>query len=146
MGYLTNANWLNCILCNCYYSLLQGFFLQFSKNWTKILDLKNLCNSACIAWFVCSGWDIDTLLSMVIINIYTGKDGNTFCYHHFYFEKVKENIEIDGNYLDIFRENIPSNISKTLLRISKLRENTFWRLSLSHIEALVHLAWLDAAD
>ena len=40
-------------------------------------------------------------------------------------DKVKENIEIDGNYMDIFRENIPSNISKTLLRISKLRENTF---------------------
>ena len=40
-------------------------------------------------------------------------------------DKVKEKIEIDGNYMDIFRENIPSNISKTLLRISKLRENTF---------------------
>ena len=35
---------------------------------------------------------------------------------------VKSRVKIDGNYEDIFKEKIPSNISKTLLNISKLRE------------------------
>ena len=30
--------------------------------------------------------------------------------------------KVEGNYEDIFKENIPTVISKTLLRISKLRE------------------------
>ena len=36
--------------------------------------------------------------------------------------EVKTKIKIEGNYDDIFEEDIPSDISKTLLRISKLRE------------------------
>ena len=43
--------------------------------------------------------------------------------HSVQCEKVKEEIKIEGNYTDIFKENVPSNISKTLLRISKLRED-----------------------
>ena len=43
--------------------------------------------------------------------------------HSVQCEKVKQEIKIDGNYTDIFKENVPSNISKTLLRISKLRED-----------------------
>ena len=43
--------------------------------------------------------------------------------HSVQCEKVKEDITIDGNYSDIFKENVPSNISQTLLRISKLRKD-----------------------
>ena len=37
--------------------------------------------------------------------------------------KVKQKIEIEGRYSDIFRGKISSNISKTLLKISKMRED-----------------------
>ena len=36
--------------------------------------------------------------------------------------KVKESISVEGNYNDIFKEKIPTNISKSLYRISKMRE------------------------
>ena len=43
--------------------------------------------------------------------------------HSVQCEKVKEDIKIDGTYSDIFKEKVPSNISQTLLRISKLRKD-----------------------
>ena len=36
---------------------------------------------------------------------------------------VQEEVTIKGKYKDIFEEDIPTNISKTLLEISKLRQN-----------------------
>ena len=36
---------------------------------------------------------------------------------------VKDTVRVQGAYRDIFSEDIPSNISKTLLEISELREN-----------------------
>ena len=39
--------------------------------------------------------------------------------------EVKTKIVVEGRYEDIFDEDIPSNISKTLLRIDKLREDFF---------------------
>ena len=36
---------------------------------------------------------------------------------------VNKKIKIEGNYDDIFQEDIPADISKTLLRITKLRED-----------------------
>ena len=36
--------------------------------------------------------------------------------------QVKESVSVNGNYIDIFKEVIPRNISKTLYDISKLRE------------------------
>ena len=38
---------------------------------------------------------------------------------------VKEHVQVEGNYNDIYSENIPSDISRTLLRISKFREDYF---------------------
>lgn len=38
---------------------------------------------------------------------------------------VKTNIQIEGEYKDIFSENIPSNISKTQLKIPELRKDLF---------------------
>ena len=38
---------------------------------------------------------------------------------------VKQKINIQGDYSDIFDEHIPSDISNTLLKISKLREEIF---------------------
>ena len=35
---------------------------------------------------------------------------------------IKEKISIEGNYSDIFKEVIPTNISKSLYKISKMRE------------------------
>jgi hypothetical protein len=43
--------------------------------------------------------------------------------HSVQCEKVKEKVTIDGKYNDIFKEKIPRNISKTLFKISKLRED-----------------------
>ena len=37
--------------------------------------------------------------------------------------KVKENINIQGRYEDIFAEKIPPSTVKTLVRIMKFREN-----------------------
>lgn len=37
--------------------------------------------------------------------------------------EIIKNMKIEGNYSDIFGEKIPSNISRTLLKISKFREN-----------------------
>ena len=42
--------------------------------------------------------------------------------HSVQCERVKDEISIEGRYSDIFRGKVPSNISKTLLTISKLRE------------------------
>ena len=42
--------------------------------------------------------------------------------HSVQCEIVKDEIPIEGRYSDIFKKKIPSNISKTLLKISKLRE------------------------
>ena len=39
--------------------------------------------------------------------------------------EVKSKVLVKGTYEDIFYEDIPSDISKTLLRINKLRENYF---------------------
>ena len=36
---------------------------------------------------------------------------------------VKTKVNVEGEYKDIFSENIPSSISKTLMKISKLRED-----------------------
>ena len=36
---------------------------------------------------------------------------------------VRDNTQVEGRYQDIFEEDIPSDISKTLLRINKLRED-----------------------
>ena len=36
---------------------------------------------------------------------------------------IKSKIDVQGNYSDIFLEDIPSEISKTLLKISEMREN-----------------------
>ena len=36
---------------------------------------------------------------------------------------ISSKIKIEGNYDDIFKEDIPSDISKTLLKISKIRED-----------------------
>ena len=38
---------------------------------------------------------------------------------------VRENIQVEGRYQHIFDENIPVDIVKTLLRISKFREDYF---------------------
>ena len=37
---------------------------------------------------------------------------------------IKDNVNIQGVYSDIFNEDIPSDISKTLLKISEFRENS----------------------
>jgi hypothetical protein len=42
--------------------------------------------------------------------------------HSVHREKIKEDIKMNGTYSDIFQENVPSNISQTLLRSSKLRK------------------------
>jgi hypothetical protein len=42
--------------------------------------------------------------------------------HSVQCERVQEEISIEGRYSDIFRGKVPSNISKTLFKISKLRE------------------------
>ena len=39
--------------------------------------------------------------------------------------EVKSKVLVEGSYRDIFQEDIPSDISKTLLRITKLREDFF---------------------
>ena len=36
--------------------------------------------------------------------------------------EVQQRVKIEGNYSEIFKENIPFNISKTLMNITKLRE------------------------
>jgi hypothetical protein len=36
--------------------------------------------------------------------------------------KIKEKISVEGNYSDIFKEVISTNISKSLYKISKMRE------------------------
>ena len=43
--------------------------------------------------------------------------------HAMQCEIVKSQITIEGKYSDIFKQKIPTNISRTLLKISKLREN-----------------------
>ena len=42
--------------------------------------------------------------------------------HSVQCEGVKEKVTINGKYSDIFKENVPSDISQTLHKISKLRE------------------------
>jgi hypothetical protein len=39
--------------------------------------------------------------------------------------EVKAKIKVNGSYKDIFEEDIPPDISKTLLRINKFREDFF---------------------
>ena len=46
--------------------------------------------------------------------------------HSMQCQKVNKKINIQGKYSDIFRGKIPTNISKTLLKISKLRGNYIW--------------------
>ena len=43
--------------------------------------------------------------------------------HSLQCTEVKAKTKVEGRYLDIFEEDIPSDISKTLLRISKIRED-----------------------
>ena len=43
--------------------------------------------------------------------------------HSMQCQEVKARIKIEGDYKDIFTKHIPSNISKTLLRISELRKD-----------------------
>ena len=45
--------------------------------------------------------------------------------HSLECDEVKSKTVIEGKYEDIFDEDIPSGISKTLLRIGKLREELF---------------------
>ena len=45
--------------------------------------------------------------------------------HNLECNEVKSTTIIKGKYEDIFDEDIPSKISKTLLRIAKLREKLF---------------------
>ena len=56
--------------------------------------------------------------------------GCPFCFVHLDTQShatqcpvVKELISVEGDYRRIFSEEIPSDISRTLLKISKLREN-----------------------
>ena len=42
--------------------------------------------------------------------------------HSVQCERVNVEISVEGRYSDIFREKVPSDISKTLIKISKLRE------------------------
>ena len=37
--------------------------------------------------------------------------------------EVKSNISVRGNYEDIFKKNIPKEISETLMKISELRKD-----------------------
>ena len=37
---------------------------------------------------------------------------------------IKDNVNIQGVYSDIFNEDVPSDISKTLLKIAEFRENS----------------------
>ena len=43
--------------------------------------------------------------------------------HSLQCEKVLSKIKIEGKYEDIFKEDIPSDITKTLMRMKKLRED-----------------------
>ena len=58
-------------------------------------------------------------------------------------------IEMIGKYSDIFREMVPTDISKTLLKIFQLREDYIWKegqiSDVSTIETLVHLTATGAA-
>ena len=45
--------------------------------------------------------------------------------HSLQCTEVQAKIQVKGKYQDIFDEDIPSEISKTLLKISKLREDYF---------------------
>ena len=45
--------------------------------------------------------------------------------HSVQCSEVKSKVLVEGTYQDIFMEDIPSDISKTLLRITKLREDLF---------------------
>ena len=38
---------------------------------------------------------------------------------------VKTNVEVKGNFKDIFKENIPKEVVVTLINISKFREQFF---------------------
>ena len=38
---------------------------------------------------------------------------------------IKQMIDVKGDYLEIFQEDVPSDISNTLLKISKFREELF---------------------
>ena len=45
--------------------------------------------------------------------------------HSLQCHEVKSKIRVEGNYGDIFSKNIPTNISKTLMRITELRKDFF---------------------
>ena len=45
--------------------------------------------------------------------------------HSLQCPEIKAKVKVEGIYKDIFEEDIPSDISKTLLRISKFREDLF---------------------
>ena len=45
--------------------------------------------------------------------------------HSLQCPEVKSKITVEGNYKDIFSQNIPRNISKTLMRITELRKEFF---------------------
>ena len=45
--------------------------------------------------------------------------------HTFQCPDLKLKVKLEGNYCDIFSENIPKDISITLLKISKIREDIF---------------------
>ena len=42
-------------------------------------------------------------------------------------DQIKQTISVEGSYSNIFKEKIPSDISKTLYKITKLREDLIWR-------------------
>ena len=63
---------------------------------------------------------------------YRGKDGHSpcpMCLVHLDCQPlalqcptIRENINIEGNYMDIFKDNINENITQTLMKISKFRD------------------------
>ena len=63
---------------------------------------------------------------------YRGKDGHSpcpMCLVHLDCQPlalqcptIRENINIEGNYMDIFKDNINENITRTLMKISKFRD------------------------
>ena len=46
--------------------------------------------------------------------------------HSLQCPEVKAKIKVNGSYKDIFEEDIPSEISNTLLRINQFREDFLW--------------------
>ena len=48
--------------------------------------------------------------------------------HSLQCAKVKTEIKVEGTYNDIFKEKIPSTISKTLFKITKVRKHNMKKM------------------